>query len=49
MIGCTANQKNSFPQEFRHFVSVGELVLSMGEIMYKNDADVFLIHSINYF
>jgi hypothetical protein len=49
MTGCTANQKTFFPQDFRHFVSVGEFLLNVGEIMYKNDADVFLIHSINYF
>jgi hypothetical protein len=33
MTGCTANQNNFFPQEFRHFASVGELVLSVREIM----------------
>jgi histone-lysine N-methyltransferase SETMAR len=28
-----SQQKEYFPQEFRHFVSVGELVLSLGKIM----------------
>jgi hypothetical protein len=45
MTGCTANQKNFFPQEFRHFVSAGELVQRGGD--YVEKLCRFVSHSLN--